>query len=266
MAQEQMRIPKAGDLVIAQITKIMPYGAYCKLLEYEGVDVFLPIKEVSSGWIKNIHEFIHEGQKIVCKVIFFDINHQTIDVSLKKVTPQETKTKTNTFNLEKRLGSLFSQAARASGMDAQKNELASLAISEFATYTNLVRNAADNTKEFEKSKLPKKVKESIKALIETGRKKKRYIVSYIMTLTTQDTRNGTTELRSILSEIKSKGVEVRYVSAPKYHLIAEGKDYADAEGKIRKATDVAEQKLKKGVFKVEKEKLKREKEDIMSTL
>jgi translation initiation factor 2 subunit 1 len=266
MVKEGKRIPKVGELVIAQISKIMPFGAYCKLPEYDNLEVFLPIKEVSSGWIKNIHEFIHEGQKVVCKVIYYDVNRDSIDVSVKKVTPQDSKQKINTYNLEKRLGALFLQAVRTSGLESQKNETIQTALDEFGGYTNLMRNAADKTKEFTDSKLSKKLKEALLKLLDTSKKKKRYVVSYIMRLSTYNTKSGATEMRGILSAIKANDVDVQYISAPKYHLMAEGTDYSDAESKIRKATEIVNSKLKKGLFEIEKEKLKKDKEDIMSTL
>lgn len=268
MPQEQphKRMPKVGELVIAQVSKIMPFGAYCKLPEYDNLDTFLPIKEVSSGWIKNIHEFIHEDQKLVCKVIFYDTNRQSIDISIKKVTPQESKQKINQFNLEKRLGALFSQAVRTSGLEPQKAEISAQILHEFGDYTNFIRNAADGGKEFESSKLPKKLKESIQKLIEVSKKKKKYEVSYIMKLSTFNTKSGITELHEIIKGIKDKGVEVQYISAPKYHLSAEGKDFADAESKIKGASEFVGAKLAKGEFEIEKEKHKREKEDIMATL
>ncbi|MGH2510319.1 MAG: S1 RNA-binding domain-containing protein, partial [Ktedonobacteraceae bacterium] len=58
--------PRVGSLVIANVSKITKFGAYCKLPEYNDLEVFLPLREISSGWIKNIREFIHEGQKLVC--------------------------------------------------------------------------------------------------------------------------------------------------------------------------------------------------------
>ena len=135
MAEQQYkRMPRVGELVIAQVSKIMPFGAYCKLPEYDNLDTFLPIKEVSSGWIKNIHEFIHEGQKLVCKVVFYDTNRQSIDISVKKVTPQESKQKINKFNLEKRLNALFFQAIRTSGLEQQKTELSAQAVQEFGEF------------------------------------------------------------------------------------------------------------------------------------
>ena len=67
----QKELPDVSEFVIIKITKIMPHGAYCRLIEYNS-DAYLPISEVSSGWIKNIHEFIKEGQQDVAKVIFVD--------------------------------------------------------------------------------------------------------------------------------------------------------------------------------------------------
>ena len=58
-------MPKVGELVIATVSKISKFGAYCRLPEYNDLEVFLPIREISSGWIKNIREHIHEGQKLV---------------------------------------------------------------------------------------------------------------------------------------------------------------------------------------------------------
>lgn len=266
MSQEERKIPLVGELVIAQISKIMPFGAYCRLPEYGNTEVFLPIKEVSSGWIKNIHEFIHEGQTVVCKIIFYDREKQTIDVSIKKVTPQDSKQKINTFNLEKRLDALFSQAVKTAGLEQQRSEITKAALSEFGTYTNLTRNAAGETKEFEASKIPKKIKDTLLKLVEASKKKRKYEVSYIMNLTTFNTKSGATELRGIFLAMKEKGVNVSYVGAPKYHLTAEGKDYADAESKIQAAVAAAQSKLKKGNLEVAKEKLKKEREGILSTL
>lgn len=260
------RVPKIGELVIAQVSKIMPYGAYCRLPEYDNTEVFLPVKEISSGWIKNIHEFIHDGQKLVCKVIFYDKERATIDISLKRVTPKDTKQKLSEYNLEKRLGSMFMQAVKASGLDQQKKEVSDAALAEFHTYTSLARSADDGTPEFSSSKLPKKLKENIVKLLKANQKQKKFIVSYIMKISTYNTISGATELRGILSAIKGSGVDVRYISAPKYHLIAEGKDYTDAEGKIRLASQLISERLKKGTFEIEKEKLRKEREDIMSAL
>jgi translation initiation factor 2 subunit 1 len=255
-----------SELVILQVAKVMPFGAYCKLLEYNNVEVFLPIKEVSSGWIKNIHEFVHEGQKLVCKVTYIDKERGTIDVSLKKVTAKETRQKNDSYNLERRLQAMFTRAVRTAGLESQKEELIKKAVEEFTTYTNLMRNVGGDSAELEKSKLPKKLRSALLELLESSKKKKRYVVSYIMKLTSYDTKKGVTELKEVIGAIKDIGVEVTYISAPSYRLVSEGKDYVDAEKKIRQASDYVQERLKNGLFELDKEKLKKEKEDIMSAL
>ena len=63
--------PEIGDFVIATIQKITDYGAYVMLDEYEKQGL-LHVSEVSSGWVRNIRDFVREGQKTVLKVLRVD--------------------------------------------------------------------------------------------------------------------------------------------------------------------------------------------------
>ena len=256
--------PKIGSLVIAQVSKITQFGAYCRLPEYSNIEVFMPIREVSSGWIKNIREFIHEGQNLVCKVVAYDRDRNTIDVSLKKVTPKETKVKIGAYNLEKRLAALLQQAAKRAGITDKKSVDGMHAA--FGTYASLFQHAADNSEQFGNLGIPKRFKEEIQKAIEANRKEKKHIVSYIATISTHNTEAGVTELRRLLADAVNDGVKVSYVSAPKYRFVSDGKDYAEAEAKIKKAETDISSKLKKGIFKLEKEKIRKEKEDILAQI
>ncbi|MDE1870679.1 MAG: S1 RNA-binding domain-containing protein [Candidatus Micrarchaeota archaeon] len=263
---DHQNIPKVGELVIANVTKISKFGAYCRLPEYNDLEVFLPIREISSGWIKNIREHIHEGQKLVCTVTFYDREKGTIDISLKRVSPGHSKEKIRSYNLERRLSTLFMQAIKVAKEVQNKDELIKTAISEFGTYTNLVQNATDNTKEFNQSKLPKKLKESVLKVLESNKKQKKYLVSYIATIYTFNTLSGATELKGIMGLVKGMDVSVKYIGAPKYRLMAEGDNYSTAEEKIKKVEELIKSKLLNGVFEMEKEKLKKANEDILSTI
>ncbi len=256
--------PRIGSLVIAQVSKITQFGAYCRLPEYNNIEVFMPIREVSSGWIKNIREFIHEGQNLVCKVVAYDKDRNTIDVSLKKVTPKETKVKIGAYNLEKRLAALLQQAAKQAGI-ADKSMIDGLHTT-FGTYAALFQHAADNSEQFESLKVPKRFKEEIQKAIEANKKEKKHEVSYIATISTYNTESGAVELRNLFTDAVSDGVIVSYISAPKYRFAADGKDYSEAEAKIKKAEMDISSKLKKGIFKLEKEKIRKEKEDILAQI
>jgi translation initiation factor 2 subunit 1 len=261
---QQERQPRMSELVIAQVSKITNFGAYCKLLEYNNMEVFLPIREISSGWIKNIRMFVHEGQKLVCRVTIFDKEKGTIDISLKKVTQKEAKEKMGAHNLEKRLEALFNQMAKSAKNDEARTKLIQTILSEFGTYSRFAQAAINNTEEFKKSKITKPLKDLVIKTLEANMKKRDVEVSYILKLTTMNTRTGASDLRAIFTEMEKTGTDVTYISAPKYRLYATGKDYIEAENKIKKAMDALHAKEDKNYEVVlEKEKLKREKESIL---
>ena len=263
---EDNKLPRHGGLVLVVVSKITNFGAYCKLIEYDNAEAFLPIREVSSGWIKNIREYIHDGQKLVCSVQGVDKEKGTIDISLKRVSPKDSKEKIRSYNLEKRLIALFTQTQKKEKYAGSKEDLEAIIKQEFGTYTRMMENALASTPEFAQSKLPKKVKDAFVKVLEQNKKQKRYFVSYIATISTYNTESGATELRNLMKEITDSGIDLGYIGAPKYRLFAEGKDYSDAEAKIAKVQGLITSKLKKGVFEMEKEKLKKEKEDIMATI
>ncbi|MGC8669902.1 MAG: S1 RNA-binding domain-containing protein [Candidatus Micrarchaeia archaeon] len=257
--------PKIGEFVIAQISKVMPFGAYCTLPEYGNMEVFLPIKEVSSGWIKNIHEFIHEGQTVVCSVVFYDNERKTIDVSIKKVPQGKAKEKIRLYNLEKRFTAMVHQLIKASHLEAEQDSINNHIKEEFGTYTNFAENAISQTPEFKASKINKKIKDAFIEQLEKIKKGKRYIVSYIATISTNNTESGVTELRNALAKASKLNVKISYISAPKYHITAEGEDYDQAEGKIKKVESLLKNSIPEGIVEFEKEKLKKEKESIFDT-
>ena len=75
-------MPEEGELVLATVKKIMPYGAFCTLDEYGNREAFVHISEVAPRWIKNIHEFLHEGQRLVAKVHKLVVEKNQIDLTL----------------------------------------------------------------------------------------------------------------------------------------------------------------------------------------
>jgi len=88
MAEREPEWPEVGDLVIATIETVTDYGAYAKLDEYDKRGL-LHVSEISSSWIRNIRDFVREGQKMVLKVLRVDLEKGHIDLSLRRVTKRE---------------------------------------------------------------------------------------------------------------------------------------------------------------------------------
>jgi translation initiation factor 2 subunit 1 len=88
MAERKPEWPEVGDLVIATVETVTDYGAYAKLDEYNKRGL-LHVSEISSSWIRNIRDFVREGQKVVLKVLRVDTEKGHIDLSLRRVTKRE---------------------------------------------------------------------------------------------------------------------------------------------------------------------------------
>jgi translation initiation factor 2 subunit 1 len=86
-------LPDVGEVVIASVVQLTPYGAYVTLDEYNGQRGFLHNSEVTTGWVRHIERFVKEDTKIVLKVIRIDRQRNEVDLSLRQVTSEEHKEK-----------------------------------------------------------------------------------------------------------------------------------------------------------------------------
>jgi translation initiation factor 2 subunit 1 len=103
--------PEPGELVMTSVTKVMHYGVYVMLDEYEK-EGFLHISEISSSWVKNIRDYVHEGEKTILKVLRVDPERQHIDLSLRRVSKSERRKKALHWKQTKKAESLMRSASQ----------------------------------------------------------------------------------------------------------------------------------------------------------
>jgi translation initiation factor 2 subunit 1 len=106
MAESKPQWPEVGDLVIATIETVTDYGAYAKLDEYEKRGL-LHVSEISSSWLRNIRDFVREGQKLTLKVLRVDLEKGHIDLSLRRVTKRERIEKVISWKKERKADALL---------------------------------------------------------------------------------------------------------------------------------------------------------------
>ena len=95
MVVELKQMPESGELVVATIKEVTGHGAYVSLDEYKNMTAFLHISEIATGWIRNIERYVRPKQKTVLKVIRVDKTRVEVNLSLKQVSGEERKSKTN---------------------------------------------------------------------------------------------------------------------------------------------------------------------------
>ncbi len=103
--------PEVGDLVVATVTRVVDYGAYVKLDEYNGVEGLIHISEVASTYVKNIRVHVREGLKLVLKVLRVSSQRAQVDLSLRRVTGREKSEKMLEWKKVKKADSIVKGAA-----------------------------------------------------------------------------------------------------------------------------------------------------------
>jgi Translation initiation factor 2, alpha subunit (eIF-2alpha) len=99
--------PENGDLVVCTVTNVKNFGAFVTLDEYNDKEGFVHVRDVATGWVKYIRDFIREGQKIVCKVLGVDSSKGHIDLSLKSVNEHQKREKIQQWKNEKKAEKLI---------------------------------------------------------------------------------------------------------------------------------------------------------------
>jgi len=232
---DPIELPDEGELVIAIIKKIMPYGAFCTLTEYGNVEGFLHISEVAPRWIKNIHEFISEGQRHVVLVHRVDRQKGQVDISIKRVSDEQRKRKLEQVRNEKRGAKMLELSIEAAKVkiDAAK---AREAIEEhypdvFSAFREASLSGEDALKDID---LPKALKSKIFELAVKSIKKPVVEVDAVIELVCYS-QDGVEDLKKALKV--EEGISVHYLGAPKYKISLSAPDYKSGEKRLSKVLE-----------------------------
>ena len=74
---------KIGDVIEVVITGIQKYGAF--VLINDKYDGLIHISEISSGYVKNINDYIKIGDKIFAQVVDIDEENNKFKLSIKNI-------------------------------------------------------------------------------------------------------------------------------------------------------------------------------------
>ncbi|MEM4348729.1 MAG: translation initiation factor IF-2 subunit alpha [Candidatus Anstonellaceae archaeon] len=226
------KLPQQDELVLITVKKIMPYGAFCSLDEYGGKEAFVHISEVAPRWIKNIHEFLSEGQHLVAKVWRIDPEKNQIDISLKRVTEAEKKAKLEESRRERRAEKLFGVALKLAKSTKNEENVARQALSErYGTLMDALEAIGkDGQNALEGLRIEKGLAKALLEVAAKSIKKARAEVSGTLTLISYAS-DGVERIKTILSSVQYPGVEfsIHYLGAPKYQLRVIADDYKNAE-------------------------------------
>jgi len=255
--------PDADDLVIATVERITDYGAYVKLDEYDK-EGLLHISEVSSSWVRNIRDFVREGQKLVLKVLRVDTEKGHVDLSLRRVTKREKIEKVLSWKKDRKADSLLRTASEKLNLPIKEiYEKAGAPIEkEFGgLHEGLEKIAREGADVLLKLGVPKNIAVTLEEIAKEKIKIPLVKVKGILELQCTEPNGAVLIKETLLKAQKigeSQGTKVRIyvVAPPKYRIVVSAEDYKSAENTLEKATETALKHIEKiggkGIFKREK--------------
>lgn len=81
--------PSIGEVVVGVVRGVEKFGAYVELIDYPGWEGFVHVSEISLKWIRNIRDYLKEGQKEVFKILRINPHLRQVDLSLRRVEKNE---------------------------------------------------------------------------------------------------------------------------------------------------------------------------------
>jgi translation initiation factor 2 subunit 1 len=232
--------PEPGDLTMATVETVTDYGAYVKLDEYDKKGL-LHVSEISSSWIRNIRDFVREGQKLVLKVLRVDMEKGHIDLSLRRVTKREKIDKIMSWKRERKAEALIRSVADKTGLPVEKiyEKAGALMENEYGLYESFEKTVKEGTGVLTKIGVPEEIAD---AIAEVGRE--RIHVPMVKVKGTVELRclkpNGVKVIKEAFSNAKkaekAAGTKLRFyvLAAPKYSIEVMAEDYKHAEETFQK--------------------------------
>ena len=241
-------LPEPGDIVICKITKILDYGVFADLSEYEGTQGFVHISQVSSSWIKNIRNFVKEGQVRVAKVVNLDPNKKQIDLSFNKVSAGMQRAKIEEWKQSKRSQKLIELVAeqKKESFEIAWKEVAEPLLQKYDSLYEAFQNILSAGEEAATG-VPKKWLKPLVEIISKNVELPEKTVKGVLTLSS-NAPDGVLLIKDALVNAKNSSkdaeVDIYYTGSGKYVVKVNSFEYKVAERVLKEVADNAVNKIK----------------------
>jgi len=232
--------PEEGELVVCTVQNVKNFGAFVTLDEYGNKEGFVHVRDVATGWVKYIRDYIREGQKVVCKVLGVDASKGHIDLSLKSVNEHQRREKIQQWKNETKAEKLLEIVAERLGktIEACYDEFGMGLIDSFGTLYAAFEQCAANENALEENEFKGSW---TKIFVEVARENVTppfVQISGILELKCP-APDGVDKIRQAIltgMEGTEDRIKVQYVGAPRYRVVVSAPDYKTAEEELREVT------------------------------
>jgi len=239
-------------------TNLTPYSALCRLEEYPGKEGMIHVSEVSGKWVRDIRKFIKLNKRYIVRVLRVDERKGHIALSLKRVAKVDRTRKMQAYNYEQKSEKILMKIARKQKITLEKAyELIGYELQEkFGDMFEAFELASMSPEKLIENGIEKKWAEIIHEVAKEAIQKKKIKIKAELDLKFY-TGDGVEKIKEFLNRLINKyGINIKYISAPKYSLEIESDNPKLAQKELIKQLTNAIANIKdgEGEFKIVGEK------------
>jgi translation initiation factor 2 subunit 1 len=264
MVRSRTPFPREGEFIIGRVADVQQQYVYVELLDYNGLPSepsargMIHISEISSRWIKNIRNFVREGQRIVCRVLRVDPEKGHIDLSLRRVNSAQKENRMKEWKYAQKFENLLQFLTVNEEVNMTLDEAYELlgwpVLDRFDSYQETVEALKEIGDDLLASidGVPEKTKKSFLKIVDENVEISTVTIVGKIKLIIPD-GDGIEKVKDTLAEImetiknpkETRKLILSYLGAPFYRLEIVSKDYLDAENILSEAMEILDQRCKK---------------------
>ncbi|MBI5392678.1 S1 RNA-binding domain-containing protein [Candidatus Woesearchaeota archaeon] len=240
-------LPQEYEIVMCTITKIQYHSVFATIDEYD-LKGMIHISEVAAGRIRNINEYIKEGKVVVCMVLRIDQERGHIDLSLRRVTDMQRKTKINEMKLEQIAEKIIEVVAHTTKRDVRQvyEHIATPIFKKYSYLHKFFEQIVAEIVDVKELNIPKEYEKILVETVKQRIKQPEVTIKGDLHFKTYES-NGLeiiTHLFQKLTEYGKKAVDIKYAGAGIYKIIVKQDDYKKAEAIIKEMLEIVKKSTK----------------------
>lgn len=115
----EQKFPEIDELVMVNVRSIAEMGAYVSLLEYNNIEGMILLSELSRRRIRSINKLIRVGKNEVVMVLRVDKEKGYIDLSKRRVSPEDIAKCEERYNKAKTVHGVLRQVAQENHLEIE---------------------------------------------------------------------------------------------------------------------------------------------------
>jgi len=107
----RQKVPAKDDVVAVITTEIKDLGAYVRLVEYDNIEGFIMLSQVTAKRVKTVQKFLKIGKQEMMEVLRVDENKMCIDLSKKSLKADGVSAANKRLKKAKQVHTIMRQTA-----------------------------------------------------------------------------------------------------------------------------------------------------------